>query len=165
PHARRTPVSGRRERRGTMLLRTGPSSTPLHRLQLAIALALALVVVAAAASAAATWTRVASPNRGTVASVLQDVTTVPGPTTRWAVGYSYDNSVAAYRPLVQRYNGTSWSIVASPSGSANGYSQLNRVDATAANNVWALGYDTQSGNLLGGYNGTRWAGATPPPSG
>ena len=119
------------------MLRSGPSPTRLYRLRLAIPIALALVVVAATAGAAATWTRVASPNRGTVASVLQDVTTVPGSTTAWAVGYSYDSNVAAYRTLVERSNGTSWSIVASPSGSASGYSQLNRVDATAANNVWA----------------------------
>ena len=143
-----------------MLLRTGPSPSRLRRLQLAIPIALALVLAAATASAAATWTRVASPNRGTVASALQDVTTVPGSTTAWAVGYSYDNNVAAYRTLVERYNGTSWSIVASPNGSTTGYSQLNRVDATAANNVWALGYDTQSGNLLERYNGTSWSRLT-----
>jgi hypothetical protein len=144
-----------------MLLRTGPSLLRLRRLQLAIPIALALVLAAATASAAATWTRVASPNRGTVASVLQDVTTVPGSTTTaWAVGYSYDNNVAAYRTLVERYNGTSWAIVASPSGSAAGYSQLNHVDATAANNVWALGYDTQSGNLVERYNGTSWSRLT-----
>ena len=124
-----------------MLLRTGPSPTRLRRLQLAIPIALALVVAAATASVAATWTKVASPNRGTVASVLQDVSIVPGSTTAWAVGYSYDNNVAAYRTWSSAYNGTSWSIVASPNGSANGYSQLNRVDATAASNVWAIGYD------------------------
>jgi hypothetical protein len=143
-----------------MMLRSGPSPIRLYRLRLAIPIALALVVVAATAGAAATWTRVASPNRGTVASVLQDVTTVPGSTTAWAVGYSYDSNVAAYRTLVERSNGTSWSIVASPSGSASGYSQLNRVDATAANNVWAVGYDTQSGNLVERYNGTTWSKLT-----
>jgi hypothetical protein len=145
-----------------MLLRSGPSSTRPRRLHLAIPIAIALVVAAATAAAAATWTKVASPNRGTVASVLQDVTTVPGSAVAWAVGYSYDSNVAAYRTLVERYNGTSWSIVASPSGSANGYSQLNRVDATAANNVWAVGYDTQSGNLVERYNGTSWSKLTTP---
>jgi hypothetical protein len=71
-----------------MTSRSGPARTRLRLT--AILFALAVLLSVAPAQAAATWTWVASPNRGTVASVLQDVVMVPGAvpaTTAWAVGY------------------------------------------------------------------------------
>jgi hypothetical protein len=131
-----------------MTSRSGPAQT---RLRLTVVLfTLAVVLSAAPAQAAATWTRVASPNRGTVASALQDVVMVPGTSTAWAVGYYYDSNLAAYRTMTQRFNGTSWSIVPSVNASATGYSQLNRVDATSTSNVWAIG------SLVERYDGTNW---------
>jgi len=140
--------------------RTGPARARLRLV--AILFTLALVVSVAPANAAATWTRVPSPNRGTVASTLQDVVTVPGTSTAWAVGYYYDSNLAAYRSMTQRYNGTSWSVVPSLNGSATGYSQLNRVDATSSTNVWAIGSDTQAGTLVHRYDGSRWVAMTRP---
>lgn len=137
-----------------MTSRSGPVRT---RLRLTVILfALAVVLSVAPAQAAATWTRVASPNRGTVASVLQDVVMVPGTSTAWAVGYYYDSNLAAYRTMTQRFNGTSWSIVPSVNASATGYSQLNRVDATSTSNVWAIG------SLVERYNGTNWVPMSSP---
>jgi len=137
-----------------MASRSGPARTRL-RLTI-ILLTLAVVVSVAPAQAAATWTRVASPNRGTVASVLQDVVMVPGTSTAWAVGYSYDSNLAANRTMTQRFNGTSWSIVPSVNASSTGYSQLNRVDATSTSNVWAIG------SLVERYNGTNWVAMSSP---
>jgi hypothetical protein len=137
-----------------MTSRSGPART---RLRLTVILfTLAVVLAVTPAQAAATWTKVASPNRGTVASVLQDVVMVPGTSTAWAVGYSYDSSLAAYRTMTQFFNGTSWSIVSSVNASATGYSQLNRVDATSASNVWAIG------SLVERYDGSRWAATSSP---
>ena len=137
-----------------MTSRSGPAWT---RLRLTVILfTLAVVLAVTPAQAAATWTKVASPNRGTVASVLQDVVMVPGTSTAWAVGYSYDSSLAAYRTMTQFFNGTSWSIVSSVNASATGYSQLNRVDATSASNVWAIG------SLVERYDGSRWAATSSP---
>jgi hypothetical protein len=102
------------------------------------------------------------PDRGTVASALQDVAMVPGTSTAWAVGYYYDSGVGAYRSMTQRFNGTSWSIGPSLNASATGYSQLNRVDATSPSNVWALGSDTQAGPLVHKYNGTKWVAMSGP---
>ena len=145
-----------------MSSRSRPAPT---RLRLAaILFALLIVLAAAPAGAAATWTRVSSPNRGTVASALQDVTMVPGTSTAWAVGYSYNSTAAAYRTMIQRFNGSSWAIVSSPNGSANGYSQLTDVDATSASNAWAVGYDTQAGTLVQRYDGTSWKAVSPPPA-
>jgi hypothetical protein len=137
-----------------MTSRSGPARTRLRLT--AILFTLAVVLAATPAQAAATWTRVASPNRGTVASVLQDVVMVPGTSTAWAVGYSYDSNLAAYRTMTQRFNGASWSIVSSVNASATGYSQLNRVDATSASNVWAIG------SLVERYDGSRWVAMTAP---
>jgi hypothetical protein len=137
-----------------MTSRSGPARTRLRLT--AILFTLAVVLTATPAQAAATWTRVASPNRGTVASALQDVVMVPGTSTAWAVGYSYDSNLAAYRTMTQRFNGTSWSIVPSVNASATGYSQLNRVDATSTSNVWAIG------SLVERYNGTSWVAMSSP---
>jgi hypothetical protein len=137
-----------------MTSRSGPARTRLRLT--AILFTLAVVLAATPAQAAATWTRVTSPNRGTVASVLQDVVIVPGSSTAWAVGYSYDSNLAAYRTMTQRFNGTSWSIVPSLNASATGYSQLNRVDATSTSNVWAIG------SLVERYNGTNWVAMSSP---
>ena len=136
-----------------MASRSGPAPTRLT----AILIALAIVLSVAPAHAAATWTRVASPNRGTVASALQDVVMVPGTSTAWAVGYSYDSNLAAYRTMTQRStNGGAWSIVSSVNASATGYSQLNRVDATSTSNVWAIG------SLVERYDGSKWAAMSSP---
>jgi len=137
-----------------MASRSGPAPT---RLRLTVILfTLAVVLSVAPAHAAATWTRVASSNRGTVASVLQDVVIVPGTSTAWAVGYYYDSNLAAYRTMTQRFNGTSWSIVPSVNAGATGYSQLNRVDATSTSNVWAIG------SLVERYDGSRWVAMSSP---
>jgi hypothetical protein len=140
-----------------MTSRSGPAR---NRLRLTIILfTLAIVASVAPAQAAATWTRVTSPNRGTVASILQDVVMVPGAvpaTTAWAVGYYYDSNLAAYRTMTQRFNGTSWSVVPSVNAGATGYSQLNRVDATSTSNVWAIG------SLVERYNGTNWVAMSSP---
>jgi hypothetical protein len=138
-----------------MASRSGPAPTRLRLT--AILFTLAVVLSVAPADAAATWTRVASPNRGTVASALQDVVMVPGTSTAWAVGYSYDSNLAAYRTMTQRStNGGAWSIVPSVNASATGYSQLNRVDATSTSNVWAIG------SLVERYNGTSWVAMSSP---
>ena len=137
-----------------MTSRSGPARTRLRLI--VILFTLAVVLSVAPAQAAATWTRVASPNRGTVASALQDVVMVPGTSTAWAVGYYYDSNLAANRTMTQRFNGTSWSIVPSVNASATGYSQLNRVDATSTSNVWAIG------SLVERYNGTNWVAMSSP---
>jgi hypothetical protein len=137
-----------------MASRSGPAPTRLRLT--AILFTLAIVLSVAPAEAAATWTRVASPNRGTVASALQDVVMVPGTTTAWAVGYSYDSNLAAYRTMTQRSTGGAWSIVPSVNASATGYSQLNRVDATSVSNVWAIG------SLVERYDGSNWAAMSSP---
>lgn len=83
----------------------------------------------------------------------------------WAVG---DYTVAGnVRTLVERWNGTAWTLVPSPSP-ASSYNILSDVAAASASDAWAVG---QSSGDPGGHvfqtlaehwNGTAWAQATTP---
>jgi hypothetical protein len=81
------------------------------------------------------------------------------PTDVWAVGAQgvVDGNSST---LIEHFNGTSWSIVPSPSPGNN--ANLTGVTTTnAANNVWAVGYDTIPGTtqiqtLTLNWNGTTW---------
>jgi hypothetical protein len=83
-------------------------------------------------------------------------------TDGWAVGGNGNG-------LVERYNGTKWSVVASPDlldhGNPNNFAGLSGVDATSANNAIAVGSSTAF-NGAGAtavalrWNGTAWSRAT-----
>src|SRR5512135_2821947 len=70
----------------------------------------------------------------------------------WAVG---DNT----GPLIEHWDGTKWSLVPTPSAAAAG--TLNAVTATAANDVWAVGFAGGS-NLVMHFDGTSWSVAPAP---
>ncbi len=85
-----------------------------------------------------------------------------GSTDVWAVGTS-DGST-----FVEHWNGTAWSVVASPDGGPNG-NFLWGVTALAANDVWAVGYSFDATNgkhtLIEHWNGTAWAIVSSPNNG
>jgi hypothetical protein len=110
------------------------------------------------------WTAVPSPSKTTVNSVLDGVT-VAGVNQAWAVGTAgcpADHS----RTLTEHWNGSRWSIVASPNGgvSGNHFSTLQAVTAISPSDVWAVG--GQAGirsqmpvtvPLIEHWNGTNWS--------
>lgn len=102
------------------------------------------------------WKVVASPNvKSSLSDSLSGVATITANNV-WAVGNYYDASNVQH-PLIEHWNGTSWSLVSSPSGG-----QLNGVAAFAANNIWAVGSTTGSSvngyvTLIEHYNGTSWS--------
>jgi hypothetical protein len=109
-----------------------------------------LLVPANPAGAQASWTVVPSPSPGATANNLADVTAaVPGAV--WAVGSTYDNATGAERTLALRFNGTAWTRVTTPNTAGGTVNRLDRVDASAADNVWAIG----SGAPLR-FDGTAW---------
>jgi hypothetical protein len=73
----------------------------------------------------------------------------------WAVGETGNNGI---NPLIEHWDGTKWSVVASPPLPNGG--MLNGVTAISANDVWAVG----SGNLIEHFNGTSWSVVPPPNS-
>jgi hypothetical protein len=78
----------------------------------------------------------------------------------WAVGHT----CYANKTLVEHWNGTTWSIVPSPSFATGGdgiFNTLNGVAAVAAGNVWAVGSHTASNGayltLIERWNGIKWS--------
>jgi G:T/U-mismatch repair DNA glycosylase len=90
------------------------------------------------------WTVVSSPNVGTSDNVLFGVAAISASDV-WAVGYYSNTITTADQTLTMHSDGTSWTIVPSPSVGTYG-NQLRGVAATSANDVWAVGryYSAQS---------------------
>ncbi len=105
---------------------------------------------------AGTWKVVASPS-GTGLNSLQSVATVSANNV-WAVGYS-GNPIFGGNALIENFNGSSWSIVASPQIQN---SRLDGVAAVSASDVWAVGSfipDASSLDLtlIEHWNGSSWS--------
>ncbi|HCI82803.1 MAG TPA: hypothetical protein DHW02_24290 [Ktedonobacter sp.] len=117
------------------------------------------------------WSVVSSSGPGLASNTLSSVASLAA-NNIWAVGDD-TNSVgpsAQYVPLVEHWNGTSWSVVSSP---VQGTSDLiNGIAAVSANNLWAVG-DYRSGldpqgpyyTLIEHWNGTSWSVVTSPSPG
>ena len=102
---------------------------------------------------------------------------VNSPTDAWAVGGSGDglpligNTGVAVptSTLTEHWNGTAWSVVSSPSPGTD--DNLTGVTTSnAANDVWAVGYDTPAGatqaqTLTLNWNGTAWTTVASPDAG
>jgi hypothetical protein len=74
----------------------------------------------------------------------------------WAVGAQNISSTGMAQPLIEHWNGTSWSVVSSPSLKQGGL--LNAVTAISTNNVWAVGFfDNFSSDLVEHWDGTSWS--------
>jgi hypothetical protein len=134
------------------------------------ALGAGLIVFGASVLASAqtlSWSVVFSPNRAGQ-DFLQDVSCASA-TACMAVGdryYSSDGSSGVYTTLAESWNGTSWSVVNSPSPSDN-LNQLNSVSCVSPVACTAVGYvSTLSGGyrtLIESWNGTSWT-AVPSPN-
>lgn len=75
-------------------------------------------------------------NLPTLANSSLNAITVVAPNDIWAAGYS------GTRPLTLRYNGNTWSVVASPSPNDTRFRDTTRqygISANASNNIWATG--------------------------
>jgi hypothetical protein len=108
------------------------------------------------------WSVIPSPNpAGKTWVVLNGVTAISANDV-WAVGHSGDPSSIPLQTLTMHWNGTSWSIIPSPSpGTYNG-NVLNAVDGVSANDVWAVGWyqsgptGQEGGALTMHWNGKAW---------
>ncbi len=85
----------------------------------------------------------------------------------WAVGY-YDDSNGNEDTLIEQWNGTSWTVVPSPSPGPSDTMISTGVAAVSANDVWAVGYYEDSngyGTLIEQWNGSSWTVVPNPGSG
>lgn len=103
------------------------------------------------------WSIVSSPNVGSLSSALWGVAAI-STSDVWAVG-SYATGGSSARSLIEHWNGTQWSVVASPNPN-KGTTNLRSVTAIASNDVWSVGAYSQNSNLLTlaeHWNGTKWS--------
>jgi hypothetical protein len=78
----------------------------------------------------------------------------------WAVGRRLEGDPSWNRPLVEHWDGSSWTVVPSPSGSGV-TSQLLGVAAVSANDIWAVGdasapAPTYVQTLIEHWDGSSW---------
>jgi hypothetical protein len=104
------------------------------------------------------WRVVASPNAGTTGdrNTLTSVDALSS-TNAWAVGSTL--TATSRRSLIQRWNGSSWTIVPSPNPGTLGNSLLG-VAGAGPSDIWAVGWKNsrEEGlrSLLLHYDGTGW---------
>ena len=76
----------------------------------------------------------------------------------WAVGFYDASGTSGTRTLIERWNGTSWKVIKSPSvGTGNNF--LAGVTTTSAGNAWAVGSYVSGAaikTLVEHWNGTSW---------
>jgi hypothetical protein len=110
------------------------------------------------------WTEWALPDVGSNQNTLLGVSDLPTGHA-WTVGYATDANYVD-RTLIEHYDGTTWSVLPSPSPGA-GSSILFGVAAVADNDVWAVGAQQDANGLwttlTEHYNGTAWT-VTPSPN-
>src|SRR6266699_3438247 len=114
---------------------------------------------AASASSQASWNIVPSPNSNQFG--INSINSIAHVSANdiWAVGDSIDQSNRNNsQPLIEHWDGTSWSIVASPN--PNTINVLNGITAISSNDIWAVGYTNPGSNtqtLTEHWDGTSWS--------
>ena len=157
-------------------------STPLRsrRVLAPLLVVIAVIVPLAifvpdAGAATPIWTLIASPDQSAGSPPAATANTLTGLTAIsaadvWAVGYYNAGSASAPmdQTLIEHYDGTSWTTVASPNqlnvNSAATSNQLLAVSADSAGDVWAVGYYNAGSasapveqTLVEQYSGTSWS--------
>ncbi|HEX8599098.1 MAG TPA: S-layer homology domain-containing protein [Chloroflexia bacterium] len=84
------------------------------------------------------WTIVPSPNNGSDDNALASVVALASNDV-WAAGH-YINDFGIAQTLVQHWNGVEWSLVDSPNVGPLLDNRLTSIDASAPDDVWAVGY-------------------------
>jgi hypothetical protein len=110
----------------------------------------------------ATWTVAATPNKSTDGDNELHAVSCASPTTCFAVGVWQPGSLQSASTLIERWNGTTWTITTSPNSSAGNWNALQGVSCASATSCVAVGsvqdFDlTFSHSLVERWNGTLWA--------
>src|SRR5579864_1208655 len=114
------------------------------------------------------WSVVSSPSPNNDA-VLNGVVAISASNV-WAVGFSFGSgfSGAVQQTVIEQWNGSGWNVIASPSPGSSGNS-LNGVAAVSASNIWAVGFQQNSGGvqqtLIEQWNGSSWSVVSSPSPG
>ena len=101
------------------------------------------------------WQRV--PTIPDADSLFNDVSASPSGAV-WAVGWQF-MSVSTARPLVARWNGQAWTEIAVPP-LEHPFAVLNGVDAVGDDDIWAVGYYADQGEvgpITAHWDGLSWS--------
>jgi hypothetical protein len=105
------------------------------------------------------WSRVASPGFPQGFSAPRAVTAL-SPTDVWLAGEVKVNKQCCPKGLIEHWDGTSFSVVASPDPKPRTTLSLSGIAAIFADDIWAVGFAVEN------WNGTSWRIiATPAPAG
>ena len=106
------------------------------------------------------WSIVPSPNTNNRLNELNGAVAI-SPSNAWAVGRASSGNALDQTTLTLHWDGTSWQIVPSPSPGTQGLNVLYAVAANTANDVWAAGSFTNTGEfaqtLVIHWDGTSWS--------
>ena len=109
------------------------------------------------------WSVVSSPNAGVAYNYLDGVVGI-STSNVWAVGNSHATFGGPSQTLIEQWNGTSWSVVSSPSPGSNN-NILNAVAAVSASNIWTVGLyfnGVYGQTLIEHWDGMNWSVITSP---
>jgi photosystem II stability/assembly factor-like uncharacterized protein len=104
------------------------------------------------------WNAVPTPPIAGDTVHLYGITAV-SPNDIWAVGAASTYSYNAGETVALHWNGANWSRVATPNGNTSNV--LKDIDALAANDIWAVGYDGVQSTIIH-WNGTAWTKVAAP---
>jgi hypothetical protein len=104
------------------------------------------------------WSIVPSPNPAGASSAWLEGVAAASSSDVWAVGAAKLTS-GATQTLIERWNGSSWTIVSSPNNGTS--SQLHDVEVVSDTDVWAVG-ESSSGSMIIRWNGSKWNVVTNP---
>ena len=115
------------------------------------------------------WTQIPSPNKtgpnGIVYSQALNSAVAFGPNDVWAAGYYRVGNTE--HTLVEHWDGTQWSIIASPDG-PTGDGLLRGTSGSSSTDIWAVGeyqktdFNVMAKGLTLHWNGTAWSVIVPP---
>ena len=105
------------------------------------------------------WSSLAPANHDVGEDVLSAVTVAPNGNV-WAVGYHYYPPTNVTYTLIERWDGSTWQIVPSPStGTVS--NKLTSISAASSNDIWAVGFENSADfvrrSLIMHWNGVDWA--------
>ena len=108
-----------------------------------------------------TWSIVPSPN-ATAQPASLDSVSCPNARSCFAVGEEVNASGSVSQTLIERWNGTRWSIVPSPNPTGPPVSSLSSVACPSTTNCFAVGGTRNEAavvdkTLVEHWNGTRWS--------
>ena len=117
-----------------------------------------LATPALPASTESVWSVMLSPNASAAVDGVAGGVACISSSNCFAVGY-YNNG-SSYQTLIEQWNGSSWSVVASPNSGFTQTNYLFAVTCTSATQCFAVGYyggNSSVQTLIEQWNGTSWS--------